>query len=491
MRLRDDVCYRALRSSDRRFDGLFFVGVETTGIYCRPVCPARTPRRDRCTFYACAAAAEADGFRPCLRCRPELAPGSGAYADVSECGDEDVVTDVVAGAVTRIHDGALNGSGTVTSLAAECNLSARQLRRVVRAATGAAPIELAQTCRLLLAKQLLSETALPMTQVALASGFSSLRRFNQAFAAHYRLSPTRLRRSAGTTAVPDAITLRLAYRSPFDWAALLAFLAPRCIAGVEEVADDVYRRTVHDGMRRGWLEVRQASHRDELMVSISAELVPGLQQLLERVRDLFDLRARPDVVDAHLAECPVMAPFVGARPGLRVPGAFNGFELAWRAILGQQVSVRGATTLAGRLAATFGEPIDTGRPELCVVSPTAARLAAAGPDRIAAIGMPLSRAGAVHGLACLLTDDPLLLSSGRRVDEVVHNLAALPGVGPWTTSYIAMRALGWPDALPEGDLGLRHALDVKTPRAVRRAAEAWRPWRAYAAMHLWTAPERT
>jgi len=333
--LDEGVCYRALRGSDRRFDGLFFVGVSTTGIYCRPICPAKKPARKRCTFFVTAGAAERAGYRPCLRCRPELAPGLAPY---------ETRFAAASGIVARIQQGALNGAADIASLASQFDLSVRQLRRVVREVAGASPIQLAQTARLLLAKQLLTETALPVTRVAFASGFSSVRRFNEAFAAHYRMPPSRLRRQSPSVSSDGTLTLRLSYRPPFAWDALLAFLRRRAIAGVEAVDGGHYRRTVSLGGHEGWVDVAPCRAGDLLTVRVGSTLAPVLQTLLARLRDLFDLHARPDVIDAHLAESPTLTDLVGQRPGLRTPGAFDGFELAWRAILGQQVSVRAART---------------------------------------------------------------------------------------------------------------------------------------------------
>lgn len=476
MRLADDLCYRAMTASDARFDGLFFVGVSTTGIYCRSVCPARKPRRSHCTFFDNAAAAEQAGFRPCLRCRPELAPTRAPF----EAGVQ-----IVPGVIARIQAGALNNGAGVEGLAAEFGLSSRQIRRVVRRRAGVSPIELAQTCRLLLAKQLLTETKLPITRIAYASGFSSLRRFNQAFAAHYRLAPSRLRQRRGSAEPEGSIHLRLAYRPPLDWPRLLSFLKPRCIAGVEHVDEDSYRRTVGLGGHHGRLCVRRDKGRHALIVEITSSLTPVLQAVLARLRDLFDLHARPDVIDAHLAESRRLAARVARRPGLRVPGAFDGFELAWRAILGQQVSVRGASTLARRFAGAYGEPIETSDPRLTLISPSARRVAAAAPRHIAGIGLPLARAASLRAVAKLVAAQPTLLEPGCPVSGTMQRLEALPGIGPWTSSYIAMRALRWPDAFPEGDLGLQRALGRRSPAGARRAAEPWRPWRSYAAMHLW------
>ncbi len=476
MKLNEDICYKALVANDPRFDGLFFVGVSSTGIYCRSVCPARNPHRNKCTYYPNAASAERQGYRPCLRCRPELAPS------LSPFGSNNTI---VPGIISRIQAGALNKGSNVDELAAEFDLSSRQIRRLLREEAGVSPIEYAQTCRLLLAKQLLTETHLPIIKVAYASGFSSLRRFNQSFLEHYRLPPSQLRKENGKVKTRDSMSLRLTYRPPFEWESLLAFLAPRAINGVEHVTECTYERTVSLGDYQGWLRVKQSNYTNALSVEISPSLTNVLQIVLAKLRDLFDLYARPDVIDSHLTECKRLAPLVRKRPGLRVLGAFDGFELAWRAILGQQVSVAGATTLAGRFAQTFGEPTETPNDNLNLFTPLPSRVAASTPGRIAKLGLPLKRAATLQALARLITDEPALLNPGRSISSATDKLLAIPGIGPWTTSYIAMRVLRYPDAFPDSDLGLKHALNKTSPSQIRKLAEPWRPFRAYAAMHLW------
>lgn len=477
MKISEDICYKALIACDPRFDGLFFVGVSSTGIYCRSVCPARKPRRDKCTFFPNAASAERDGFRPCLRCRPELAPSLAPFESEQT---------IAGGIISRIQAGALNNSSNVETLASEFDLSSRQIRRIMRQEAGVSPIKYAQTCRLLLAKQLLTETHLPIIKVAYASGFSSLRRFNQSFLAHYRLPPSQLRKQNGKVKSKDSIILRLAYRPPLDWQSMLWFLAPRAIHGVEHVTQSTYARTVSLGEYQGWLKVKQSRHKNALSVEVSPTLANVLQSVLAKLRDLFDLYARPDVIDSHLAESKRLAPLVCKRPGLRVLGAFDSFELAWRAVLGQQVSVTGATTLAGRFAQTFGESADSPIENLNLFTPTASRVAASTPLKIAKLGLPLKRAATLHNLANLLTDEPTLLDPGRSISLATDRLIALQGIGPWTSSYIAMRALRWPDAFLDSDLGIKHALKETSPSRIRKIAEPWRPFRSYAAMHLWS-----
>jgi AraC family transcriptional regulator of adaptative response / DNA-3-methyladenine glycosylase II len=476
MELDPEVCYRALAARDPRFDGVFFVGVRTTRIYCRPVCTARTPGRDRCRFFPSAAAAERAGFRPCLRCRPELAPGN---APVDATGR------VARAAAARIEAGALDDGGRLDALADELGLSTRQLRRAVRKELGVSPVELAQTHRLLLAKQLLTETRLPMIEVAFASGFASVRRFNALFRSHYRLTPSQVRRAKGPGPVEESLRLRLAYRPPLAWAELLRFLAGRALAGIEWVTDSCYARTVALGKHRGWLRVEAVDGRHVLAVELAPSLVPVLAPLLARLRHLFDLSARPDVIVSHLGADAAIGPAVRRCPGLRVPGAFHGFELAARAVLGQQVSVRAATTIAGRLVAAFGDPIATPFPELTRLSPSAGRLARADVGELAALGLPRRRAETLRALAAAAAAGQLPLDPGPEPEDVIDRLRRLPGVGEWTAQYVAMRAARWPDAFPHDDLGLRRGTGEASARRLRQRAEAWRPWRAYAAMHLW------
>lgn len=478
MEINHEHCYRALATRDARFDGLFFVGVTTTRIYCRPVCTARTPRQDHCRFFPNAAGAEREGFRPCLRCRPELAPG---FSSV------DAVSRVARDAAARIQAGALNDGGRLDDLANDLGISARQLRRVVRHELGVSPIELAQTYRLLLAKQLLTETALPVIEVAFASGFESVRRFNALFRKHYRLTPTSLRRAENREHEPATpLRLQLGYRPPLAWTELLSFLGRRAIAGVESANLESYLRTVSVGQHRGWLKATPDSSTHALCVEFSTTLAPALPILLARLRHLFDLNARPDLIAGHLGNDPRIGRSLHERPGLRVPGAFSGFEMAWRAVLGQRVSVAAATTLARRLTAEFGEPIDTPYPELNRLSPAAEEIAQAPIDRLTHLGISADRAIAIRTLAQQITEGKLRLEPGVDPEVTIEHLKELPGIGEWTAQAIAMRALAWPDAFPHGDLGLLRGLGETSPARLRSLADAWRPWRSYAAIHVWT-----
>lgn len=472
----DDFCYRALTARDSRFDGLFFVGVKTTGIYCRPICTVKTPRRSSCRFFSSAALAEQSGFRPCLRCRPELAPG---HAPV------DSTRMIAHAAAARIEAGALNDGGSLEQLAASLGLSSRQLRRSVRKELGVSPVELVQTNRLLLAKRLIAETQLPMTQIAFAAGFESVRRFNALFISHYRLTPSNLRRSSSKPAMSDCLRLTLAYRPPLDWNAMLRFLSARAIPGVECVIGETYHRTVGIGDHRGWLSVSPVADRNQLAVDLSTSLAPALPAILSGLRRLFDLDARPDVINGHLGLDPLLAPWVAEQPGLRVPGAFDSFELSVRAILGQQVSVRGASTLAGRFADRFGEVIETHVAGLSRIAPTAESLSTVRSATLAALGVPASRAESLQNLARAVVRREIDLECAVDPSEAIAVLINLPGIGPWTAQHIAMRAFRWPDAFPAGDLGLLKASHRTSAKSLEKIAERWRPWRAYAAMHLW------
>nr|AUN37368.1 ADA regulatory protein [uncultured bacterium] len=476
--LNTEHCYRALQSKDSRFDGKFFVGVSSTGIYCRPVCTAKTPMRTRCTFFPSAAAAEDAGFRPCLRCRPELAPGNSTV---------DASRRIAHAAASLIDDGFLE-ERDLAALSRRLGVTDRHLRRVFQDEFGVAPVGYAQTQRLLLAKRLLTDTAMSVTDVAMASGFGSVRRFNALFQERYRMQPNRLRKDGNAeddaaAIVEGPMRFELAYRPPLPWDTMLAFLAMRSVKGVEMVADGEYRRTTavqHGGhVHRGWVVVRPSPKRPTLHVSISPGLAKAVPPILARVKRLFDLACDPDRVAAQLGE------LARAHPGLRVPGAFDGFEMSVRAILGQQVTVKAATTLSGRIATSFGDPIETPWPDLSHTFPTASRIAALTVDDIAGHGIVGARARCVLALAQRVADGTLDLSPGVDVEATIAKLLEVPGIGEWTAQYIAMRALAWPDAFPHTDLGVMQALGEKNPKRVLAIAEAWQPWRAYAVLHLW------
>jgi len=492
--LGDAQLYRALTAHDARFDGVFFAGITSTKIYCRPVCRAPTPRPENCRYFSTAAAAERRGFRPCLRCRPELAPASPTVAEPQTDGDAsvDAVVRLARGAATRIAAGALD-SLDIDQLASEFGVTARHLRRAISRELGVTPVELAQTRRLLMAKRLLADSSLPLSRVALTSGFSSVRRFNTLFRDRYRLTPGDVRRRALASAESaDAIVLSLAYRPPYDWSAMLAHLTARATPGVEMIAEDgAYRRMMRVGGHAGAVSVRPAPGRDvhALRVELAPSLLPALAPLLARLRQLFDLDADPRAIAAHLRRDARLAPLVRARPGLRVAGAADGFELALRAVLGQQVTVRGATTLAGRLAQLVAEPAPLSASGLTHLPVTAERLAVARASSLTGIGLTSARTECVLALARAVAEGVLPELSGDQGSHdpasFIRRFVALPGIGPWTAEYVAMRALRWPDAFPAGDLGLRKATGGLTPAKLRAASEPWRPWRAYAAQHLW------
>jgi AraC family transcriptional regulator of adaptative response / DNA-3-methyladenine glycosylase II len=474
--------YDAVKSRDARFDGVFFVGVTSTRVYCRPICRVKTPKAANCRFFDTAQQAEQSGFRPCLRCRPELAPGNAPVDDAQR------IAQLI---VQRLEEGRLDEQAGLEAIAGQFELSSRQIRRIVRGELGVAPIQLLLTRRLLLAKQLLTETALPMTEIAFASGFSSVRRFNDAFVSRYRMAPSRLRKKAtdGASVIAESqtSTLQLGYRPPYDWTSVLAFLSARALVGVEHVTDEAYARTVQLGKAKGWIRVTQSKKQHALLVEFTHTLTPVLPALLGRVRALFDLDARPDVIAKRLAKDERLARAVKANPGLRVPGAFGGFELGLRAILGQQVTVKAATTIAGRLVEAFGERIVTPVPQLNRLTPVPARLAGASVDDIARHGILASRATSIIALAKAQESGELCLDGGAHHDpnDSIRRLAELPGIGPWTAHYVAMRAMRWPDAFPKEDIAVRNILGGVTANEAERLSQRWRPWRSYAVMHLW------
>ncbi len=446
MTLDSETCYRALSARDARFDGQFFVAVSSTRIYCRPICPARRPARQNCAFYASAAQAERAGYRACLRCRPELAPGQAPVDSVSR---------LVGSAVKLIDEGFLNDA-SLQELAGRLGVSDRHLRRSVQSELGVSPVGLAQTRRLAMARQLLRDSELSLTEVAFACGFASLRRFNALFQEQFGRPPSSLRRECGST---SGLSLRLDYRPPYDWAGILAFLRIRAVPGLESVSEREYRRLTPQGE----IVVDHHPGRPALVARLPLTLARQALSLRARLRHLFDL-------DAHPAEIAlVLGP--GYDPGLRVPGAFDSFEMALRAVLGQQVSVRAATTLAGRLVARYGG-----------FFPDPEALAAEDPEGLASLGLPTARARSLVALARQVAEGALRLDGSRPLQETLARLESLPGIGPWTSHYVALRALHWPDAFPVADLGVRKLLG---PNALE-LAERWRPWRAYAVMHLWT-----
>jgi AraC family transcriptional regulator, regulatory protein of adaptative response / DNA-3-methyladenine glycosylase II len=479
-----EICYRALQSRDARFDGLLFVGVTSTGIYCRPICPARTAKFANCRFFGSAAGAQEAGFRPCLRCRPETAPDLASWRGTSN---------TVSRALALITGGALDGAGaSVETLAERLGLGERQLRRLFQQHLGASPIAVAQTRRVLFAKQLIHETRMPMTEIALAAGFGSLRWFNETFQGLFHRPPSALRRKNSASAAGAAVTLQLRYRPPYDWISMLGYLQARAIPGVEVVENGSYLRTVEIGGFAGSVEVTHLSRRQSLGVTIRFPDVRSFPAIVTRVRRVFDVGADIETIGAHLSCDPLLAPLVAQRPGLRAPGGWDGFELAVRAILGQQISVAAARRLAGQLVALHGTPVPAGcvgHPGLSHVFPTAERVASA---ESIGLAMPGVRQSSLKALAEAAAADPNLFRPFGTIEEAIVRLRAIRGIGEWTAQYIALRAIREMDAFPASDIGLlRGAARLNgvrpTSTSLLDRAEAWRPWRAYAAQHLWAA----
>ncbi|HEV3308331.1 MAG TPA: AlkA N-terminal domain-containing protein [Candidatus Sulfotelmatobacter sp.] len=473
------ICSRARLSRDPRFDGRFFIGVVGSGVYCRSICPAPTAKEKNCRYFATAASAAEAGFRPCLRCRPECSPGTPAWMGTSN---------TVSRALRLIGESGLEDGG-VEVLAARLGVGSRHLRRLFLKHLGATPTAVAHTRRLHFAKKLIDETSLPMAQIALASGFGCVRRFNADIRKVYHRTPTQIRRLARQTqAQPENEYLfRLRFRPPYDWKGMLAFLAARAIPGVESVDGGCYRRSISLHGSHGYFEISL----DEANHALNARVQFGDPRCLffitERIRFMFDLNADWTAIAQTLKTDSTLAARIQAEPGLRVPGCWNGFELAVRAILGQQVSVKGATTLASRLAKTFGQPFPPAS-GITHIFPEPRALADA---KIASIGLPAARAETIRALARAVCDGGINFDGVFDSGDFLARLCEIPGIGNWTAQYIAMRALGEPDAFPSTDLGLLRALHITSPRELERRAEAWRPWRAYAAVHLWNMAGRS
>lgn len=478
------ICERARQTRDPRFDGRFFIAVRTTRIYCRPVCPVRPPKAQNVLFFPSAAAASEAGYRPCLRCRPESAPGTAAWAGTAA---------TVSRALRLIQGGALDEE-SAPALAARLGIGARHLRRLFLTHLGATPGQVAQTRRLQLAKKLLDETHLPIGEIALAAGFGSVRRFNEVLLASYGRPPQALRKDRPEAPAGGELRLRLSYRPPFDWGALRTFFADHAVAGVERVAGDRFERTIALEGRAGWLAVRPLPDGRHLELALRfPDVAPALVRITARVRRLFDLDADPLTIERDLARDPALTASVRARPGLRVPGGWDGFELAVRAILGQGVSVRGARTFAERVVTRYGGTLpDAPDPALARTFPEPAQLAEA---ELEALGVLPARAAAIREIARRVAAEALDLETPRDLGSFVAEISRLDGIAGWTANYVALRGLGDPDAFPSSDLGLlggaRELLRLGDERlsaaGLARRAEAWRPWRGYAAMHLWHA----
>jgi AraC family transcriptional regulator of adaptative response / DNA-3-methyladenine glycosylase II len=479
-----DACYAAMQSHDARFDGRFFCGVSSTGIYCRPVCRVKGPKKENCTFFPSAAAAEAAGFRPCLRCRPELAPG---------LAPADAVTRLARNAVRRMEEDGLSDT-TISELGSALGISDRHLRRVFASEYGVSPVQYLQTRRLLLAKSLLADTRLSITEVAMTAGFGSIRRFNDLFSRRYRLAPSRLRHlEEAPDSDGDTITLFLGYRPPYAWSEMLSFLADRALPGVECATADAYRRTVSlrkgDKALDGWISVSHAPKRNALSVTVSASLLPVLPQLLGRVRQLFDLDCDPLAVQETLATLKTISPLLPV-PGMRLPGSFDPFESCTRAILGQQVTVKAARTLAARVARALGDQVATPYADLTSTFPLPERILSLEPpveDRLGPLGITGARSRSIQALAKALVEGEIILTSPADPQMEMAKLLKLPGFGEWTVQYVAMRVLGWPDILLSGDYGVKKALSVLPREEALKLAEGWSPWRSYATVSLWHA----
>jgi len=476
MNLDWQTCSRARLSRDPRFDGKFFIGVKGSGVYCRSICPAPTAKEKNVRYFASAAAAAEAGFRPCLRCRPECSPGTPAWMGTSN---------TVSRALRLIGETGMENGG-VELLAERLGVGSRHLRRLFIKHLGATPTAVAHTRRLHFAKKLIDETTLPMTQIALASGFGCVRRFNAGIRNVYHRTPTQIRRLARKKEPQqeNQYLFRLRFRPPYDWNGMLTFLAARAIPGVEVVEGGSYRRSIVIDGKQGYFEI--SLDKDNLALAARVEFGDprSLFFITERIRAMFDLNADWAGIASSLRTDRILAARIQANPGLRVPGCWNGFELGVRAILGQQVSVKGASTLAGRLARAFGRPFSAPG-SITHIFPSEHALAEA---NLASIGLPKARAETIRAFSRAVRDGKISFESVVDSEVFLTKLCEIPGIGSWTAQYIAMRALGEPDAFPSSDLGLLRAMDLTNARELEKHAEAWRPWRAYAAIHLWNMP---
>ena len=483
----DDACYNALAAKDARFDGRFFVGVTSTDIYCRAVCSAKLPKRENCRFFESAAVAEAAGFRPCLKCRPELAPGVPVHYQNDRLAQR---------AADMIRSG--RHGGRIAAVAADLRISERQLRRLFESVYGTTPAQYRGTCRLLLAKSLLTDTDLPVSRIAYSCGFSSLRQFNNAFQHWYRLSPSSLRkhsvRSASSSG-SDAIVVHIGYRPPYRFDVLCTFLGARAIVGVETVSGGSYARTLRcdtdggDKQCTGWIRVEDLAEKNRLRLTVSSGLADVLPLVLAKTRRLFDTDCLPDAVDAGLSGFHARAGDAFRIPGIRVPGCADGFEMAVRAILGQQITVKAANTLTGRVAREFGSQIETPFDGLSTMFPQPEDFCT--PDaeeRLGALGVIRQRSHAICALAHSLRSGEIVLEPGADTSEMRGKLLALPGIGDWTLQYLLMRAYNDPDALPSTDYAVKQAFPGSSRAEIETIAERWRPWRSYAVLSLWCTP---
>ncbi|PVZ65416.1 DNA-3-methyladenine glycosylase 2 family protein [Pelagibaculum spongiae] len=494
--------YQALKSKDRRFDGRFFVAVSSTGIYCRPVCPARLPKQQNCQFFKTAAAAAHSGFRPCKRCRPELAPGLSSID----------MPDALISQACRLVDHGFLQQHSIEQLSARLGISSRHLRRLFQIELGVSPLDYACNKQLLLACQLIRDTQLPITTIAMQSGFASLRSFNHRFQQYYQQTPSEFRKqlapsnksinkTSNKTTYSKTLQLKLGYRPPFDWRGLLSFLSKRVIPGVESVELDqdhaVYRRVVsieaaalattdlksaksnQPEVIFGWLEVSDLTEKYQLKITLSDNLAPVITEVLKRVRHLFDLDCDPQMI------IPQMSNLQLTNSGLRLPGAFDSFEMSVRAILGQQITVKAAHTIASRVAKAFGQSVTTPFAELSHSFPDAKTISTLQPAQLGELGIVRQRCTAIQAIAHAINDQTIQLTTTSDIEQTLQQLQSLPGIGSWTAQYIAMRALGWPDAFLDKDLGVIKSLGSKNAKQLQSISQQWRPWRSYAVMHLW------
>ncbi len=480
---KDKAWYAAFKSKDSRFDGRFFTGVSSTGIYCRPVCRAKLPKEENCTFYSTAAEAEQAGYRPCLLCRPELAPGTSPM---------DATASLVSRAARLLEENCGTGQ-SLEELAEKLGCTGRHLRRAFTEEYHVSPVQYMQTCRLLLAKSLLTDTNLSILDIAMASGFGSLRRFNDLFKKQYRMSPTALRKlTLGEEKRQADVTLALGYRPPYQWSCILKFLAQRAIAGVEVVDEESYMRTVRlvSGESKevcGWIRVTNKPAQNVLNVTISSALLSVLPQILARIRCLFDLYCDPEAVSEVLSSMNDIRPGLFV-PGTRVPGCFEPYEMAVRAVLGQQITVKAAGTLAARLAETYGMPIQTGIEGLTHVFPEPERMIAlegAIENHLGPLGITSARARTILELSRIFVQKKIDVNLCSQPEREMKILMDIPGIGAWTAQYIAMRAMGWPDVFLDTDYGVKKALAPSAPKEMLALAQAWHPWCSYATVNLW------
>lgn len=487
MELNATIYYQAMLSHDARFDGKFFGAVTTTGIYCRPVCRVSPPRFENVQWFMCAAAAEAAGFRPCRRCRPESAPGTPAWLGSSA---------IVSRALRLISEGMLDEI-SLEDFADKLGIGTRHLRRLFAEHLGVSPVAMAAARRVHFAARLIEETQLPVTEIAFAAGFSSIRQFNLAVRSAFGQSPTEIRNRLGLKtslkrnqeSANGALQLRLPYRPPLDWIAMSGFLAGRTIPGLEQVDGNFYRRTININEQTGVIELQHVPDESHLLLRVWLPSYENAMKVVERARRIFDLSADPLQINEHLRRDPLLTEAIEKTPGLRVPGAWDGFELAVRAVLGQQISVSAARTLASRFAAAFGSAIDSPFATLTTIFPAPEKIADLDASELTKLGILPKRTQTILALATALANCELVLTPGVDVLATIDKLKTITGIGEWTAQYIAMRALTWPDAFPHTDLGVMKALGEKNPKRILQIGEAWQPWRAYAVMHLWTKGE--